>query len=71
MDDKKLSPPSEEFLDAIIYRGSNVIECEFCERVHFVDDPTSDYEKGELDDLYNRNKENPDKVIFHDTSSVS
>jgi hypothetical protein len=65
MSDEKSSSASEEFWDAITNSGSNSIDCGFCGRTHFVDDPSSYYEEGELDELYGGNKADPDKVIFH------
>jgi hypothetical protein len=68
LDDK---PASEEFWDAVIKSGSNVIDCGFCGRTHFVDDPGSTYEEGELEKLHKGHKKNPDTIIFHsDESSV-
>ena len=63
---------SEEFWEALIHSGSNVINCEGCDRTHFVDNPGYDYEEGELKKLYADSKKNPDKVVFHgDSDSVS
>jgi len=56
---------SEEFWNALISSGRNVIDCTFCGRTHYVEDPGSDYDEGELKRLNARNKKNPDKVVFH------
>lgn len=61
MSQKKPEPPSEEFWDAVISAGSIVINCEFCDRVHFVSD--GPYDEGELEELRESAKKNPKKYI--------
>ena len=63
---------SEEFWDAVIHAGSNVIDCGLCGRTHFVEDSMSSYEEGELEKLHALSEENPDRTIFHaNADSVS
>lgn len=67
----KLHAPSEEFWGSVIHAGANVIDCGFCGRTHFVGlDSGLDFEDGELEELTEQNKQNPDKYIFHNEVSV-
>lgn len=70
MANEKISKPSEEFLLAIRGPASGVIDCEFCDRTHFAPDSDFDFEKGELEKLLKKNKENPDQYVVHNTDGV-
>ncbi|HRZ85700.1 MAG TPA: hypothetical protein P5277_02870 [Candidatus Paceibacterota bacterium] len=66
-EDKRTYPkPSEEFLRTIITRSSILIDCEFCNRTHFVNSSKEDFDEGELEELLQLAKTNPDKYIYHD-----
>ena len=60
---KPLKPPSKEFVDAIRHAGSLVITCEFCDRTYFCTWGNGDYEEGELEELREQAKKEPDKYI--------
>ncbi len=61
---------SEEFALAFISAGSIWVECEFCQRVHFADDPSAgDFEEGELEALRASAEEKPDEFCGHDGSA--
>ena len=69
---KKLPAPSEEFEIAFRGSGSSVINCEFCDRVHFISDPAGyDWERGEHARLMKLAKQNPDRYVAHQEDSVS
>jgi hypothetical protein len=66
--------PSEEFLEAFSEGSSGVIvECDFCGRVYFATDDFGDFEEGELEELREKAKKEPDKYIEVDyfTSRVA
>ena len=56
-------PASEAFMRAVCNTGSICIDCEFCNRTHFVS--YGDFDRGELDDLRSRALQSPDKYIEH------
>ena len=73
MTEKKLKPPSEEFLQAVQHAGSLVISCEFCDRTYFATWCENDYDdEEELEELREQAKKEPDKYIeWGDVSSIS
>jgi hypothetical protein len=57
---------SDEFMRAICGRGALCsVECEHCERVHFVGTGYGDYEDGELEGLRANAQKHPGKYIEH------
>jgi len=60
-DDPK--PPSELFERVIINAGSLVIDCELCGRTHFATMESGIYGEGELEELLEKAKNNPEKYI--------
>lgn len=62
----KQEPPSEEFWDAVISAGSIVVNCEFCDRVHFVSE--GEFDEGELEGLREKAKKHPEKYIENGTT---
>ena len=62
----KLPEASEEFWDALIgAKAYHSVVCGFCDRVHYSTEEPENYEKGELEELEEKSKENPDKYIEH------
>lgn len=56
--------PSKEFLDAFKEGSSGmIVECDFCGRVYFATQDGGDYEDGELENLRENAKKEPDKYI--------
>ncbi len=71
MDSKnKLPAPSKEFMRAVVDESSIVIDCEFCDRTHFIGDG-ADYDEGEFENLIKKSELEPEKYIFHNLSSIS
>jgi hypothetical protein len=60
---------SEEFWDAVISGGGLNADCDLCGRVHFVDHGVN-YEEGELEGLFESQKQEPEKYISHDIEDV-
>jgi hypothetical protein len=57
---------SDEFMRAVCGHGALCsVECEHCERVHFVGTGYGDYEDGELEDLRTNAQKTPGKYIEH------
>jgi hypothetical protein len=55
---------SEEFDEAVRYGGALCsIVCEYCGRVHFKSLDTGDFEEGELEELLEKSRKEPDKYI--------
>jgi hypothetical protein len=58
------TPPSDEFMEAVVDGGSIVTECELCGRVHFATyDGGGDFEEGELEDLRKQADKEPDRYL--------
>lgn len=74
MPNKDFPKPSEEFWDAITNTGTNYAECGFCHRIHFiVSEKGFDWKEGELEELLEKSKKNPEKYIpdyEHDSISL-
>ncbi|HLC77530.1 MAG TPA: hypothetical protein VJH92_00205 [Candidatus Nanoarchaeia archaeon] len=63
---QKSSPPSREFMQAVLHAGSISVDCELCDRTHFVnDEKAGDFEEGELERLRENYRQNPDKYVSH------
>lgn len=63
MPEDKLQEPSEEFKRAIVHASSAVIECTFCGRVYFSKSELGAYEEGQLEELIEQSKKEPNKYI--------
>ena len=60
--DKK---PSDIFIRLVCHSGSKVIDCDHCGRVHY--DYNGEFmEEGELEDLQEKAKKDPEKYVGHD-----
>jgi len=58
------TPPSDEFMEAVVHFSTeSSIECELCERVHFVDREVNSYEEGELEELREQQSKEPDRYL--------
>jgi hypothetical protein len=64
---------TDYFIDSICHSGSLVTDCDFCGRVHFATYGNEEFfDEGELEELYEKQKQNPEKYIEHyDCSNVS
>lgn len=68
---KRLQPTSDIFMRAVCSIGSPSILCEFCGRTHFAPTSDLDWDEGELDELLDREKKEPDKYLAdHSVSSI-
>lgn len=56
---------SEDFWDTIIHSGSIVSTCEFCGKTHYSTEEENSFEEGELEELREKAKKEPDKYIEH------
>ena len=65
-----LLAPSKEFLLAIKNSRSGVSDCDFCERTHFSPDSDFAFHEGELEELLENHKKDPDKYIVHEGHGV-
>ena len=57
-------------MDAIIEMGSIVIDCGLCGRVHFASDERNSFEEGELEELRENAKKEPDRYIECQCTSI-
>jgi hypothetical protein len=67
---RELPEPSYEFIATFTHSGSNHVSCEFCKRVHYSPSSDFDWEDGELEELNELNRKNPDKYIAHEEDSI-
>lgn len=56
---------SEEFYDSILDSGCLVQTCGICGKIHFCTEAPSRYEVGELQELHEKAKKDPDKYVEH------
>lgn len=64
-------PPSQAFQSAFIHFGSLQVECDFCGRTHFANNPEAgDWEPGELEHLREAEQQNPGMVMGWDCDSI-
>jgi hypothetical protein len=57
-------------MDAVITTGSIVIDCGLCGRVHFASDERTSFEEGELEELREQAKKEPDRYFEHQCCSI-
>lgn len=67
----KITPPSEDFIDAVCHSACAVVDCGFCGRMHFASSANFDFEEGELEGLLENAEKYPDKYINHGNVPVS
>lgn len=64
------APPSDEFQRAFIFSGSVQVECDFCGRTHFAKREDAGWEAGELEQMLEKERENPGQVMGWDCTSI-